>query len=354
MGCRANYEPLADTGSPSDAATDASGEPIPDASVPTTCGNGTLDPGEECDDGDRDDDDACTVSCRLARCGDAIRRRGVEACDDGNAVDDDGCTAACTRCPASADATFIWPSNHHCYSWQDVSAVWDGDGEVCHGVRGGGFSLGYGAHLATFGTAAENAEVVAGLGVARSAWIGLHSFEPRTTFAWDDGPLTYSPWGAGEPAFGMNVPAVVRPDATWGALSMTTRHGHLCEQESGWLVRETDGHAYAYFGGIPVPQANAQARCESFGGHLLVLDSAAEQVFVEAIAQPYQSWLGLDDNTTEGTFAWIDGAPLDYTYWATGEPDGGMAEGCVLALESLGRWVDRACDEDHDFICELE
>ncbi|HEY8380220.1 MAG TPA: DUF4215 domain-containing protein [Nannocystis sp.] len=59
------------------------------------CGDGRLDPGEACDDGNQDDQDACTVACELNVCGDGIVHLGVEECDDGNDVDTDACTNAC-------------------------------------------------------------------------------------------------------------------------------------------------------------------------------------------------------------------------------------------------------------------
>lgn len=58
------------------------------------CGDGEVHIGEECDDGNADDLDACSNSCTLAVCGDGIVQAG-EACDDGNTVDTDLCTAAC-------------------------------------------------------------------------------------------------------------------------------------------------------------------------------------------------------------------------------------------------------------------
>lgn len=58
------------------------------------CGNGKLDPGEACDDGNASNVDAC-VSCVFARCGDGFLAQGVEGCDDGNSVDDDACTNNC-------------------------------------------------------------------------------------------------------------------------------------------------------------------------------------------------------------------------------------------------------------------
>lgn len=48
------------------------------------CGNGRLDPGEQCDDGNTIDTDACTGVCRDARCGDGAIQAGVEVCDGTN------------------------------------------------------------------------------------------------------------------------------------------------------------------------------------------------------------------------------------------------------------------------------
>uniref|UniRef100_A0A4W2FXV4 Collagen like tail subunit of asymmetric acetylcholinesterase n=2 Tax=Bos indicus x Bos taurus TaxID=30522 RepID=A0A4W2FXV4_BOBOX len=45
-----------------------------------SCGDGVLQPGEECDDGNADAGDAC-IRCRRAYCGDGHRHRGVEDCD---------------------------------------------------------------------------------------------------------------------------------------------------------------------------------------------------------------------------------------------------------------------------------
>jgi cysteine-rich repeat protein len=60
------------------------------------CGNGMVDIGEQCDDGDLDNTDACLVNCADAACGDGFVQAGVEQCDDGNVVGGDGCSAACT------------------------------------------------------------------------------------------------------------------------------------------------------------------------------------------------------------------------------------------------------------------
>src|SRR5439155_10480460 len=60
------------------------------------CGDGILDPGEACDDGNTNDCDGCSNRCTLVTgCGDGVVC-GPEECDDGNMTDCDGCSATCT------------------------------------------------------------------------------------------------------------------------------------------------------------------------------------------------------------------------------------------------------------------
>ncbi len=62
---------------------------------PATCGDGDVDAGEECDDGNTSNTDACLNTCLAAECGDTFVRAGVEDCDDGNGSNTDACTNAC-------------------------------------------------------------------------------------------------------------------------------------------------------------------------------------------------------------------------------------------------------------------
>ena len=69
-----------------------------------SCGNGSLEAGEACDDGDADNTNACTNACERARCGDGVTRvdltedaEGFEACDDGNTVETDACSNQCAQ-----------------------------------------------------------------------------------------------------------------------------------------------------------------------------------------------------------------------------------------------------------------
>jgi cysteine-rich repeat protein len=65
------------------------------AHLPTeTCGNGVLDPFEQCDDGNTLDGDSCSGACASTPCGNGILEAG-EACDDGNVASGDGCSQSC-------------------------------------------------------------------------------------------------------------------------------------------------------------------------------------------------------------------------------------------------------------------
>jgi cysteine-rich repeat protein len=116
-----------------------------------TCGNATLDLGEDCDDGNDNNADACTNACRRPSCGDAVISPpescddgpynallpdacrptctlpfcgdgivdSTEACDDGNRNSKDSCTSSCKRtlnepCTASSDCASVLCVNGLC------------------------------------------------------------------------------------------------------------------------------------------------------------------------------------------------------------------------------------------------
>ncbi len=61
----------------------------------TTCGDGVLDPSEQCDDGNRVSGDGCSADCLSeAFCGNSVVEIGEE-CDDGNDRGGDGCNSVC-------------------------------------------------------------------------------------------------------------------------------------------------------------------------------------------------------------------------------------------------------------------
>lgn len=72
-------------------------EENPITGEPSLCGDGKVDPGEECDQGAENSDiipDRCRIDCRNPFCGDGVAD-STEQCDDGNRVSGDGCDRLC-------------------------------------------------------------------------------------------------------------------------------------------------------------------------------------------------------------------------------------------------------------------
>jgi cysteine-rich repeat protein len=58
------------------------------------CGNGLLEKFEECDNNGLGGNSGCSLDCKYQRCGNRIVETGEE-CDDGNRVSGDGCSPCC-------------------------------------------------------------------------------------------------------------------------------------------------------------------------------------------------------------------------------------------------------------------
>lgn len=85
-----------------------------------SCGDGVVDPDEECDDGNTDGTDSCTSECTANVCGDGYLYSGEEECDEGIG-NGTGCDAAygstCSACTTSCRQTVS-------------SGAFCGDGEI--------------------------------------------------------------------------------------------------------------------------------------------------------------------------------------------------------------------------------
>lgn len=89
-----------DTATNSTSSSSGTAGDVPSSS----CGDGKLDPGEQCDAGaaELDDEGACTLECQAAKCGDQLVWEGKEACDDGPNNNDNLYGACTTQCQFGA------------------------------------------------------------------------------------------------------------------------------------------------------------------------------------------------------------------------------------------------------------
>ncbi len=98
--------------------------------------------------------------------------------------------------------------------------------------------------------------------------------------------------------------------------------------------------------------------------HLAVFADDRERLALGATSTT-DTWIGLDDQASEGAFVWVTDEdtkgypPLSGGPWGSGEPnDGAGGQDCVLVGDqsggNAGRFVDAACSERHDYLCECD
>ncbi|XP_044073432.1 CD209 antigen-like protein E [Siniperca chuatsi] len=98
--------------------------------------------------------------------------------------------------------------------------------------------------------------------------------------------------------------------------------------------------------------------CRGKGADLVVITSTEEQRFLLGLTKK-PSWIGLNDRDVEGTWKWIDGTPLNLTYWHNNQPDNGGGsqkwgeEDCAhIRTEWSNHWNDLSCNAALQWICE--
>ena len=100
----------------------------------------------------------------------------------------------------------------------------------------------------------------------------------------------------------------------------------------------------------PATYADAKAACAAIERAPRVSRRCDDDAAAEAFVGSANTFIGLTDLATEGTFVWDDGTPLGYSNWHTGEPNnggsGGYQEDCaIVAGARVGaQWDDRPCD----------
>jgi cysteine-rich repeat protein len=142
------------------APTDMAPAPaLPDLAA--KCGNGVVEPGEPCDDGNSDEYDGCTSQCKKG--------------------------AMCSGTMRSVD-----PATGHCYLLIDTMLRLYSDARYQCAQRNG--------YLAVLSGAAENERAKGLLTATQKAWIGLEDVAHNSHFVWSTAePFSYTSWKPSEP-----------------------------------------------------------------------------------------------------------------------------------------------------------
>lgn len=320
---------------------------LSDPAPAPACGNGIVEADEECDDGDRDDDDACT-GCRVARCGDGVVRRGIEECDHGGAPDA-SCTESCLVCAdPDAAATWVGPSGtcYHLYLPPIVRQF--GGAEAFCDDRGHG-------HLAALGTPSEHDSVIAGLGIPpdRPVWMGLSDRDAEGRFLWssDFAQGGYDRWDEGEPSNGPGEDCVLLTGGTWTDAACDLDRGFICER-SAWRAGE-GGRVYRTV--RPLESfPDAERVCEASGAHLAAPTTAEEYAAMRA-ALPLpgtDGFIGLGELEADGQLSWVTGEAAGFD--AFGAPPALGGDQFCAYLDPEEGWLVTGCSRLRRFVCESD
>jgi hypothetical protein len=113
------------------------------------------------------------------------------------------------------------------------------------------------------------------------------------------------------------------------------------------------GNAYAV-STTKLTWREAKVTCRLLGGHLVCVENADEQQFIADLVGPRSVWIGLTDEEEDFHWHWVNGKPLEYAAWASGEPNhkpGGTDHYVHMWNEHHGHWAD-ANDFPNRFMCE--
>ncbi|KAM3612614.1 uncharacterized protein V6R79_011289 [Siganus canaliculatus] len=97
--------------------------------------------------------------------------------------------------------------------------------------------------------------------------------------------------------------------------------------------------------------------CITRGADLVVVDDREEQTFINKLTKSANNvWIGLHDTLQEGTWMWVDGTPVNITFWQAGQPNSfnGNQDCGELVSKSpgVGEWNDDGCFAEQIFVCE--
>ena len=127
---------------------------------------------------------------------------------------------------------------------------------------------------------------------------------------------------------------------------------------------EHKGHHYYIFNNCNTWE-QAKKYCESLGGHLAIIRNAEDnmRLYNMILGSGYRSaYFGLTDSGHEGKWIWVNGEPLRYSNWHSGEPNGSTYEnyGMFYIRFPDGTWNDGdfssgfTVEDTNAFICEWD
>lgn len=102
---------------------------------------------------------------------------------------------------------------------------------------------------------------------------------------------------------------------------------------------------------------DARRLCQNIGADLAKITSRDVHDFVFGLGshQPFDIWIGLQQQAVSGDFVWTDGSPVgNFTFWSRGEPR--LGQGVCVEMhrnDNKGRWRTGKCTLKHSsYVCQ--
>lgn len=135
------------------------------------------------------------------------------------------------------------------------------------------------------------------------------------------------------------------------ALTVNSVLGDIPNLSSFRYIGTVGGQHY-YVSTIAQTWTQAQSTCQANGGNLATVTSAAVNTLLTNNLPSGGGWIGFTDQASEGTFVWVDGSPVTYTNWNTGEPNNVGNEDYTI-LTGTGKWNDLPASSSTYYFMQL-
>nr|XP_055057575.1 pulmonary surfactant-associated protein D-like [Misgurnus anguillicaudatus] len=133
----------------------------------------------------------------------------------------------------------------------------------------------------------------------------------------------------------------------------------MMEKAESFVAFKKVGQKYFVYDGIEKTFDEGIQICKEVGGTIALARDAVENQalhkVVIASGLSKKPFIGGTDRDKEGQFVDIDGKPLIFTNWASGEPDNYQeTQHCGALIVASGLWDDVTCNERRPILCEIQ
>ncbi|KAJ8010370.1 hypothetical protein DPEC_G00074360 [Dallia pectoralis] len=241
------------------------------------------------------------------------------------------------------------------------------------------FCINLGGNLASVLSENEQAFLTTQLiGNSQDMWIGLNDVNWEMRFLWTEGKgVSYTNWAKGHPTsvpdgrysfmeeeFDCVVLVGSNPKLSgmWKVEDCLSKRGFICKRniDSQIVVPPTTVSPKAFYKlgndsyKVLMQEMNwdeARRQCKADDSEMASILNPINQAFITMQLQKYNkpTWIGLNNNLTEGRFKWVDNWPLGYTKWGQDEPMNNKA--CVY-MDVDSKWKTGDCSNAYYSLCK--